>query len=644
MKRFNWQQATTWLQRQGTAACLVAALCIVPATSHADVIGVGDVSPEVLIGDPDVEGPLQFGGDVEGAIIVGGTGDPDAETSSGQLTIDIPTETDRLTSDEGIIGGTAQGLGVVRLVELNSQWVINNTLTIGQNGQGIVEVISGARIASNGEANSGAPDLVMGQFVGSQGLAVVDGDSSLMLGLNAVIGVNGLGAVEVIGRGRFVSINSAVVGAGPLGEGSVLLDGRFSTWLVGTTATGGDQTLIVGDQGYATVDVQNQARAQIGASTVIGNQAGSSGEVTVDGRSSALTTNTLAVGNLGLANLNISNTALVQAFTSASVGGSGFVNLANGTLQTPILTNNGVVRGSGTINSAAVTNNGDIRNSASIANLRERLLFTGTVNNEAGAIIESIGGEIEFLEEVTNSGQIFGQNAILRFRGGLTGTGSLDVENTVIQAPLLAPLALGVGESAPSSLTGNFTLSAASMTEMTVGDDDFSQFLVNGNAALGGTLNLVLDSGYVPQLGDSFELFKANSLSGTFSSIISPGSSWTQSSVANSLFVTYAGAALPGVGADFNGDGIVNGDDLAVWKANFGKGSVAPPALQSEGDANGDGVVDGNDYMILQRKFGGPPAVAAGEGALAAVPEPSSVVLAMAALALPVACRRRRSR
>ena len=37
--------------------------------------------------------------------------------------------------------------------------------------------------------------------------------------------------------------------------------------------------------------------------------------------------------------------------------------------------------------------------------------------------------------------------------------------------------------------------------------------------------------------------------------------------------VTYAGIAPPGTGADFNGDGIVNGIDLAVWKSNFGVGS-----------------------------------------------------------------------
>ena len=57
------------------------------------------------------------------------------------------------------------------------------------------------------------------------------------------------------------------------------------------------------------------------------------------------------------------------------------------------------------------------------------------------------------------------------------------------------------------------------------------------------------------------------------------------------------------------------------------------------GDANGDGVVDGSDFLLIQQKFGGPPAVPA----VAAVPEPSSFLLALAAFGLPLAARRRRS-
>jgi hypothetical protein len=51
---------------------------------------------------------------------------------------------------------------------------------------------------------------------------------------------------------------------------------------------------------------------------------------------------------------------------------------------------------------------------------------------------------------------------------------------------------------------------------------------------------------------------------------------------------------------DFNGDGIVDGDDLAIWSANYGCSSCAP----RNGDANGDSRVTGSDFLALQRTFG----------------------------------------
>ena len=50
------------------------------------------------------------------------------------------------------------------------------------------------------------------------------------------------------------------------------------------------------------------------------------------------------------------------------------------------------------------------------------------------------------------------------------------------------------------------------------------------------------------------------------------------------------------VSADFNGDGLVNGLDLAIWQAGYEDDSA--------GDADGDGDVDGVDYLIWQRQSG----------------------------------------
>jgi hypothetical protein len=47
------------------------------------------------------------------------------------------------------------------------------------------------------------------------------------------------------------------------------------------------------------------------------------------------------------------------------------------------------------------------------------------------------------------------------------------------------------------------------------------------------------------------------------------------------------------VPGDFNGDGVVNGDDLGTLLANWGACASCPA------DLNGDGFVDGNDLGQL---------------------------------------------
>jgi hypothetical protein len=80
--------------------------------------------------------------------------------------------------------------------------------------------------------------------------------------------------------------------------------------------------------------------------------------------------------------------------------------------------------------------------------------------------------------------------------------------------------------------------------------------------------------------------------------------------------------------ADFDDDGSVDGEDLAVWKTAF----VTTPA----GDADGDGDSDGNDFLIWQRELGSPAASAAAS----AVPEPAAAWLALCG-SLAVIRRRR---
>ena len=681
MKRFNWRLATTRLQRQGTAALLATSLAVCTPPASAAVVGVGDITPAHDVEDEDgntvtVPNLPQFGGPVPdgGNLIVGGTGQNVGGTAAGEMTIGIPADTDPLTSVTGVIGGNVFGLGLVQIAGLNSEWAIEDYLIVGDQGQGFLELVSGARLSTAGTNGAGEYDLLVGNVEGSQGFITVSGFGSLLVNVDVSIGHESFGDVQILDRARMETRLSATIGTvadvsqNVLGQGYVLVDGLGTRWNVGVIETPGDSTdgmdLILGDEGRGTLEITNQARVRVGNDTILGNEDDAYGEVIVTGRNSQLWTfNDMFIGisettvppappstSVGTGVVNINDYGIVRTDGDTFIAARGTVNLNNGTLLTPLVDNQGgIIRGSGVVDADLVINNGDIRNAASVANLRERLLFTGNVQNEDN--IESIGGEIEFLGAVTNvdaDSEIFGKDAILRFRGGLTNNAgaTITLRNSIVEVGTftnngnLVILPNGASAGGGSTMAANVTLASTSIFDVTLGDS-FSQLLVTGSATMGGVLDLGLAGGYTPQAGDSFSILNAASVVGTFASVISPGALWNVTYNPKSVVVTYAGAAPIGVGADFNGDGIVNGDDLAVWKSNFGKGSnPPPPALQSEGDANGDGVVDGNDFMIIQRQWGGPPAVPT----LAAVPEPNSVVLAMAALAIPMACRRRGSR
>jgi T5SS/PEP-CTERM-associated repeat protein len=94
-------------------------------------------------------------------------------------------------------------------------------------------------------------------------------------------------------------------------------------------------------------------------------------------------------------------------------------------------------------------------------------------------------------------------------------------------------------------------------------------------------------------------------------------------------------------GPDFNGDGVVDQLDLAIWQMNKG---ITMGATVLQGDANGDGAVNGEDYIIWLEQFTmGPGAGGGSEAGSGTVPEPTGLImLAMGGLLAMVGRRGRR--
>ncbi|MCA9235339.1 MAG: hypothetical protein KDA44_07695 [Planctomycetales bacterium] len=103
---------------------------------------------------------------------------------------------------------------------------------------------------------------------------------------------------------------------------------------------------------------------------------------------------------------------------------------------------------------------------------------------------------------------------------------------------------------------------------------------------------------------------------------------WRAGIASNMRFVI-RGSEFAGAG-DFELDGDIDSDDLAIWQHSFG---MSGAAQFTDGDANEDGVVNGGDLLEWQRSL-----TAAADTATTAVPEPAGMVLAAAwGLALVVA-------
>jgi len=110
------------------------------------------------------------------------------------------------------------------------------------------------------------------------------------------------------------------------------------------------------------------------------------------------------------------------------------------------------------------------------------------------------------------------------------------------------------------------------------------------------------------------------------------------SDAAGTIFPGSAGVPTNGPGnrrlypippGDFDKDLNIDGNDLTKWEMSYG--------VDDGADANGDGISDGQDFLIWQQNAG---TMAPLSATSAAVPEPTTSALALAALCLVIGRRR----
>jgi hypothetical protein len=252
------------------------------------------------------------------------------------------------------------------------------------------------------------------------------------------------------------------------------------------------------------------------------------------------------------------------------------------------------------------------------------------INLEPSGVVELQNGTLDAQYVEVLGGTLRGSGTVTTGSGPIPG----QVEN---RDGVVAPGG-GIGML---NIVGRFASGRDGTLAMELGGTtagtQYDQLVVNGAVAAGGTLAVTLaDAGgglFRPSMGNSFTLITAtDGVGGTFDQLNLPaGFQWNVAYGVHSVVLSVVGL---GVAGDYNGNGLVDAADYAVWRDSLGEMGSGLSA-----DGNGDQVVDQNDYLVWRSSFG---KSALGSGSVtitvAAVPEPSNMALCVLAAPAVVFC------
>ena len=220
---------------------------------------------------------------------------------------------------------------------------------------------------------------------------------------------------------------------------------------------------------------------------------------------------------------------------------------------------------------------------------------------------------------------------VVTLSGPLSGSGGLTLKNS---------LGTGTLSLTGGNSYGGLTTVASGELSLNVAAGAAGPVLTGAGANVQGG-RLVFDYTSVPDPLASVQAALANGFANGWSS----GQIYSTTAATKGLSLAYVDdgistitveVALPG---DANLDGKVDVNDLTIVLSNFGS---ATGMTWGQGDFNYDGRVDVNDLTILLSHFG--QSAGSSAAALAAVPEPSTLVLIGLGVVSLVACTCRRRR
>ena len=229
------------------------------------------------------------------------TGDNSALTSTGEAQIGVASdgsitleEGGELTTADATLGVDADITGMATIGDDASQatWTINGDLTIGGDGNGTIEFgTDGGTLDVTGDT------LTIAEGDGSMGtLTLQNADSTLTFDGDITIGDGGDGTLELEDGATYTSSGDIVIGAEDTGNGTLTLTGAD------TVFTAGDGTFTVGQDGSGLVEVEDTATLDASAADVTVGDGGDdtqSSVIDVNDATSSFMADNLTVGASG---------------------------------------------------------------------------------------------------------------------------------------------------------------------------------------------------------------------------------------------------------------------------------------------------------------------------------------------------------
>jgi hypothetical protein len=261
------------------------------------------------------------------------------------------------------------------------------------------------------------------------------------------------------------------------------------------------------------------------------------------------------------------------------------------------------------------------------------LAFTGVqqIENRVGSSILA-GGMLTLAQAnlVNNSG------ATIRGGGRIEGNGTTTSNQSILTNHGLVAPGTTIGDL---EIRGNYIQSATGILEIDVtgfAAGEFDQLKIEqirstsgGLATLAGTLDFNFAPELLPALGDELVVLTGKEITGMFDTIeglpaLAAGLDWQIDYLPTMVMATVIGLTPPTLAGDFNGDGFVNLADYTVWRDGLGDTFTA------------------SEYDLWKQNFGHSVHDPAPEvTATAAVPEPTTALLALAFVPLLIQRARR---